>query len=176
MASSKESTESLASQTFISQEERDAIMARLKNPKVDRNEEMAIKKMLAIHDMITNEVLYNPIKTLREYLASTLGAISKAKEYLEKEDIVTVQVERADEFNVGRTEEMAHTIAVMRDKFNGVPERFNAFQKNIFDTSEDLIKLISIHSKYGSPDMIKDLEDQSSLNGSFADRNANRAR
>lgn len=170
----KETTESLAAQTFINKEERDALLKLLENKKTDRNVEIAVKKLLGMHDLFTNEILYSPIKTLREYLSSVLGAMSKAKDYLEKDEIVSVQVELANEYNTGRQEEMTHTISVMRDKFNGVPERLNSFQKNIYDTSEDLIKLTAIHIKHGSPDMVKELEDDVNKVGSFTDRNARR--
>ena len=170
MAVQKQTTEQMAQSTLLIEDERDAIAARLRSPKIDRHESDAIKKLMAMHDVFINDALHSPIKTLRSYLAVACNIIDKANEYISNDEIVTIQVERADEFNAGRTEDVPATIAILRDKFNATADRMTAAQKNVYDTAEDLIRLLAIHIKHASPEMIKELEESSSLSGSYADR------
>ncbi len=163
----------MAQHVLLIQDERNAIEARLKSNKTDRHELAALKKLLSMHDVFINDALHQPIKTLRSYLNVACDIVEKANTYISNSEIVTVQAERADEFNKGRTEDVPATIAILRDKFNGTADRMTAAQKNVFDTSEDLIKLTAIHIKHASPEMIKELEEASSLSGTYADRKFN---
>jgi hypothetical protein len=173
MSTPKQTTEQMAQHVLLIIDERNAIEARLKSNKTDRHEASALKKLIAMHDLFINDSLHSPIKTLRNYLGVACNIVERANDYISNGELVTIQVERADEFNAGRTEEVPATIAILRDKFNATADRMTAAQKNVFDTSEDLIKLTAIHIKHASPDMIKELEEASSLSGTYADRKFN---
>lgn len=170
MSTTKKSTEQLAQSVLLIEDERKAIDARIKSTKTDRHEAAALKKLLAMHDMFINDALHQPIKTLRSYLNVACDIVEKANEYISNSEIVEVQAERADEFNPGRIEKVPATIAILRDKFNATADRMTAAQKNVYDTAEDLIKLTAIHIKHASPEMVQELEEQSAVTGTYADR------
>lgn len=173
MSTPKQTTEQMAQNILLIEDERNAIEARLKNPKTDRHEVAALKKLIAMHDLFINDSLHQPIKTLRNYLDVACNIVEKANVYISNSELVDVQAEPANEFNAGRIERVPATIAILRDKFNATADRMTAAQKNVFDTSEDLIKLTAIHIKHASPEMMQELEEQSALAGTYADRKIN---
>ena len=77
---------------------------------------------------------------------------------IDREDMVTIEF--PTEFSPGRTEEMHHSVAVLYDKKNGVPDRMSMMQKNLFDTSQELITYFHLHKKHSNDSSHEELENE----------------
>jgi membrane glycosyltransferase len=166
---SKINLEQMSDALFLTQEERKEIQMI-----IERKRNVALEKLLNVHDTVVSAAFGDAIKTSAQYLNAVKDAMSKATDYINEDRMEEVVITPADEFNVGKTETVAHSVAVMYNKYNGVPERMSNMQKTLFDTSEELITYFMLHKKYSTAENQEAIEDITKF--SYADVSNNKKR
>ena len=157
--------EKLTEEVLLNEEERKEIESILNRSQKSNN---GLKKLLNIHDALVHSSLFGPIVTATEYLKAVQDNMAQARVYMniDREDMVTIEF--PTEFSPGRTEEMHHSVAVLYDKKNGVPDRMSMMQKNLFDTSHELITYFHLHKKHSNDSSHEELENETGY--SYADK------
>lgn len=161
--------ESMSDSTFLNADERKEIEAVLQ-----KKTNTSLEKLLAIHDAIISAAFGDAIRTSSQYLKAVQNNMEKAREYISEDRMEDVVITPSDEFNEGKTETMHHSVAVMFNKQNAVPERMSNMQKTLFDTSEELVTYFFLHKKYASDKDHQDIEDLTKF--SYADISGSRKR
>lgn len=146
--------ETMSDVVFLSQEERKEI-----EQMISKKPNGAFQKLLMIHDTVISAAFGDAIRTSAQYLNAVKDAMGKATDYINEDRMEEVVITPADEFNTGKTEIVAHSVAVMYNKYNGVPERMSNMQKTLFDTSEELVNYFYLHRKYSSSEDQQEMED-----------------
>lgn len=146
--------ETMSDSIFLNQDERKEIEIM-----IGKKSNSALQKLLSIHDTVTSAAFGDAIKTSAQYLNAVKDAMKKATDYINEDRMEEVVITPADEFNNGKTETVSHSVAVMYNKFNGVPERMSNMQKTLFDTSEELVNYFYLYRKYSSSEDQQEMED-----------------
>jgi uncharacterized membrane protein YheB (UPF0754 family) len=146
--------ETMSDAIFLSQEERKEIEALL-----NKKQNSALSKLLHIHDTIIDASFGDAIRTSSQYLRAVQNNMEKARDYISEDRFDEVVISPGDEFNQPKIETMHHSVAVMYNKHNAVPERMTTMQRNLFDTSEELVNYFYLHRKYSSSEDQQEMED-----------------
>jgi len=166
---SKINLEQMSDALFLTQEERKEIQMI-----IERKRNVALEKLLNVHDTVVSAAFGDAIRTSAQYLNAVKDAMKKATDYINEDRMEEVLITPANEFNTGKTEIVAHSVAVMYNKYNGVPERMSNMQKTLFDTSEELITYFMLHKKYSASDSQEAIEDITKF--SYSDVSDNKKR
>jgi hypothetical protein len=166
---SKINLESMSDAIFLNADERKEIESSLQ-----KKGNASLGKLLAIHDAIVSAAFGDAIRTSSQYLRAVQNNMEKARDYISEDRFEDVVIVPADEFNEGKSERMHHSVAVMYNKHNAVPERMSNMQKTLFDTSEELVTYFFLHKKYSSEQDHAEIEDITKF--SYADISGSRKR
>jgi hypothetical protein len=165
----KISLETITESVLLTQEERKEIEALL-----SRKSSIALTKLMNLHDSIIDAAFGDAIRTSSQYLKAVQNSMEKATEYISEDRVEEVVIVPADEFNNGKVEQMHHSVAVMYNKLNAVPERMSNMQKTLFDASEELVTYFMLHKKYASPEDHENMAELTKF--SYADISSSKKR
>jgi hypothetical protein len=161
----------LCDESFLTQQQRATIIKLIEKKSTDSP---AFSKLLTIHDLMTDAVLSDPIKTIQRFVMTAQQSMSNIQEYMNEDITEEVYTGKSDKDEQPIFNSVHRKYAVLIDKTNGIPERMSSLQKLISDASMDLLVLITTHRKHASEDSQKEIEEATGM--SYADINSGRNR
>jgi hypothetical protein len=159
----------LCDESFLTQEQRAAIIKLIEKKSTDSP---SFSKLLTIHDLMTDAVLSDPIKTIQRFVMTAQQSMGNIQEYMNEDIEEEVYTGKSDSNDRPIFNTVHRKYAVLIDKTNGIPERMSSLQKLISDASMDLLVLITTHRKHASQDSQKEIEE--AIGMSYADINSGR--